>query len=228
MADDCSLNTEIHNIKQTMGKRLIAFIFILFQIALTGQVLPDSAILKSSAPERFKVLFETSKGSFTIEVIRAWSPLGADRFFRLVKTGFYNNNAIFRVQKEYVIQFGISDNKEVNEFWDKHPIHDEPIKASNVKGSVSFARDGAETRTAQLFINMKDNLKLDTVNYNGLRGFPPIGRVISNFETIESFNAEYGFEPANHQDSIMLKGNEYLKRMFPDLDYIHRAFIINE
>ena len=211
-----------------MKRIIFIFSFIFIWIALTGQVLPDSALLHCKAPELFKVRFETTKGSFTIEVIREWSPLGADRFYQLLKTSFYNSNSLFRVQKDYVVQFGISDKKEVNEFWENHPIHDEFIKASNLKGTVSYARDGPETRTTQLFINLKDNFKLDTINYNNLRGFPPIGRIISGFETAEAFYSEYGFEPANHQDSIMVKGNEYLKRLFPNIDYIIRTTIIKE
>ena len=99
---------------------------------------------------------------------------------------------------------------------------------SNLRGTLSYARDGAETRTVQLFINLKDNYKLDTINYNNLRGFPPVGRVISGFDVIESFNGEYGFEPANHQDSIMVKGNAYLNQLFPRIDYIIKAMIIKE
>ena len=208
-------------------KKLIIILVILIPTFVTqGQVLTDSVVLKSKAPEKFQALFETTKGSFTIEVFRVWSPLGADRLYQLIETGFFNNNTLFRVQKGYVVQFGISDNKEVNSYWDKHPITDEPIKTSNLKGTISYARDGPETRTTQLFINLKDNPKLDTVNFNNLRGFPPVGRVISGFDVIESFYAEYGFEPANHQDSLMVKGNNYILHLFPKLDLIRKVSLI--
>jgi cyclophilin family peptidyl-prolyl cis-trans isomerase len=99
------------------------------------------------------------------------------------------------------------------------------VRCSNLKGTISYARDGTNTRTTQLFINKKDNFKLDTVNYNGLRGFPPVGRIISGFEVVDNLYPDYGFEPANHQDSVMLNGNAYLKNLFPNLDYITKAYI---
>jgi peptidyl-prolyl cis-trans isomerase A (cyclophilin A) len=211
-----------------MIKHLLLIIGSLLQLSLHSQIIPDSSLLKARAPEHFTVQFTTTKGSFRMEINRDWSPLGADRIYQLIQSGFYNDNGLFRVQKQYVVQFGISNKKDVNAFWDKHPIHDEPVKSSNLKGTVSYARDGAETRTVQLFINMKDNYKLDTVNYNNLRGFTPVGKVISGFDVIESFYGEYGFEPANHQDSIMVKGNAYLKKLFPEIDYILKAVIVNE
>lgn len=149
---------------------------LLISISLYGQMKQDSAILTEKAPEIFKVRVRTTKGIFIMEACRSWSPQGVDRFYQLVKTGFYANNSIFRVQTGYVVQFGISDDKVVNEFWDKHPISDEAVKTRNFKGTISYARDGANTRTAQLFINLNDNFKLDTINYNGLRGFPQLQR----------------------------------------------------
>lgn len=161
-----------------------------------------------------------------MEVHRDWSPLGADRLFQLLKTGFYTDNCLFRVQKNYVVQFGIGDSREVNYFWDRRPIPDEQLRESNLKGTVSYARDGANSRTSQIFINMKDNYKLDTVNYNGVRGFPPVARIISGFETVEKLFGDYGFEPANHQDSAMVHGNAYWKEKFPALDYVVKAVVV--
>jgi cyclophilin family peptidyl-prolyl cis-trans isomerase len=199
---------------------------LLTACSLQAQVLPDQSTLKARAPASFQALFKTTKGDFVLEVTREWSPEGADRLYQLLMTGFYNNNALFRVQKGYVVQFGIGDKTDVNYFWDKRPIHDEPVTQHNLKGVVSYARDGMQSRTAQLFINLKDNPKLDTVNFNGLRGFPPVGRIVSGFAAIDSLYGGYGFEPANHQDSVMIYGNNYLKRKFPELDYILEATII--
>lgn len=182
-------------------------------------------MLMAHSPPTFQAVFNTTRGDFTIEVTREWSPAGADRLYQLLATGFYNQNALFRVQKGYVVQFGIGNDKDVNYFWDKNPIPDEPVRAKNQKGTISYARDGMNSRTAQLFINLKDNDKLDTINYNGLHGFPPVGRITSGFEVIESLFAGYGFEPANHQDSVMIFGNGYLKKKFPELDYIITASI---
>ena len=192
----------------------------------SAQDIPDQATLKAHAPKMFRVLFTTTKGDFTLEVRREWSPAGADRLWQLVTTGFYTQNSLFRVQKGYVVQFGISDRKDVNYFWDRRPIPDEEVRTSNRRGTVAYARDGMNSRTAQLFINLKDNPKLDTVNFNGLRGFSPVGEITEGFSTIEALNGEYGFEPANHQDSVMTLGNRYLKIKFPGLDYILNARIL--
>jgi cyclophilin family peptidyl-prolyl cis-trans isomerase len=193
-----------------------------------AQILPDQSTLKARAPASFKAVFKTTKGDFTLEVVREWSPEGADRLYQLLMTGFYNQNSLFRVQKNYVVPFGIGNLKDINYFWDKRPIQDEPVNTGNLKGTVSYARDGMNTRTTQLFINLKDNYKLDTINYNGLRGFPPVGKIISGFEVVESLFGDYGFEPANHQDSVMIYGNAYLKKKFPKLDYIIEATIVSE
>jgi len=203
----------------------ILSICITFCIAISitpalSQNIPDPSILEVIAPDTFRAVCITTKGEFTIEAVRSWSPDGVDRLYQLITSGFYASNCIFRVQPEYVVQFGISNSADANYFWDKRPIPDEPVVGHNLKGVISYARDGKNTRTAQLFINMKDNYKLDTVDYNGLRGFPPVARIIEGFEVVEAFNAQYGFEPANHQDSVMVKGNNYWEEKFPGLDYI--------
>ena len=217
---------EISNLAQNsipmnaLVRAIILLLFPLSPLPLFSQSVPDTAILGTVAPDTFQAVFVTTKGEFTIEAYRSWSPAGVDRLYQLIRSGFYNNNCLFRVQPEYVVQFGISNNPDANKFWDKHPVPDEPVVGHNLKGVISYARDGKETRTAQLFINKKDNFKLDTIDYNGLRGFPPIARVISGFDVIEQFNAQYLFEPANHQDSVMVQGNAYWERKFPGLDYI--------
>jgi peptidyl-prolyl cis-trans isomerase A (cyclophilin A) len=214
-----------------MNRSLLHLLLMAIQIGISAfslhsQSIPDSTFLNLKAPDTFQAVFVTTKGEIIIEAYRNWSPQGVDRLYQLIKSGFYNDNCIFRVQPEYVVQFGISDNAEANRFWDKHPVPDEPVVGNNLKGVISYARDGANTRTAQLFINMKDNFKLDTVNYNGLRGFPPIARIIGGFEVVGAFNSTYGFEPANHQDSVMVQGNAYWEKKFPGMDYIIEARIL--
>jgi peptidyl-prolyl cis-trans isomerase A (cyclophilin A) len=211
-----------------MKQTFLLFLGFFFLLNLKGQEMPSAEILKSKAPDRFKAEFMTTKGTFVIEVDRNWSPLAADRLYQLFKTGFYKGNAIFRVQKGYVVQFGISDSAAVNAFWEKHPVPDEPLKVPNLSGTLSYARDGKDTRTTQLFINLKDNFKLDTVNYNGVRGFPPVAKIISGFETVESFYNGYGFEPANYQDSVMAYGNRWLLKQYPELDFILDAKILKD
>jgi peptidyl-prolyl cis-trans isomerase A (cyclophilin A) len=203
----------------------IIYSFILFCLSVSslfGQHVPDTSVLKIIAPDTFQAVIITTKGEITIEAVRDWSPLAVDRLYQLITSGFYANNCIFRVQPEYVVQFGISNNSEANFFWDKRPVPDEPVVGHNLKGVISYARDGKNSRTAQLFINAKDNYKLDTVDYNGLRGFPPVARIVKGFEVVEAFNAQYGFEPANFQDSVMVKGNAYWELHFPGLDYIRQ------
>lgn len=211
---------------QLLIRAVILFMAIHAVLVGMTQTIPDQSTLMARAPSVYKVLFVTTRGEFILEVHRDWSPAGADRVYQLLMTNFYNQNGLFRVQKGYVVQFGISDHQEANSFWDRRIIQDEPVMQSNLRGTVSFARDGINSRTAQLFINLKDNLKLDTVNFNGLHGFPPIGKVVSGMEVIDLLYGGYGFEPAKHQDSIMVKGNSYLRRAWPLLDYIKEAKLL--
>ena len=184
---------------------------------------PSKKLLKEECPDKFLVEFRTTKGQFLVEVDKSWGPLGANRFYHLVKSGFYTDVSVFRVQPEYVVQFGISDKSLLNDAWNDLPIDDEPVKTSNLMGTIAFARDGPVTRTTQLFINLADNIKLDTISFNDLRGFPPVGRVIEGMDVVLSFYGEYGFEPAEKQDEIMAEGNAYLKTNYPNLDYILEA-----
>ncbi|MEI7980686.1 MAG: peptidylprolyl isomerase [Bacteroidota bacterium] len=211
-----------------MKRTFFCFILTFILMKCYSQSLPDQSMLMSHAPPRFQAVFITTKGNFTLEVYRDWSPLAADRLYQLLATGFFNHCGLFRVQKGYVVQFGIGDNKEINTFWDKRPVADEPVLTSNVQGTISYARDGSNSRTAQLFINLNNNHKLDTINFNGLRGFPPVAKIISGFDVVESFYPGYGFEPANHQDSVMICGNSYLKKKFPLLDFIIETQIREE
>ena len=211
-----------------MKRFRLLILFVLLGVIGMGQDVPDASILNKRAPKTFKVEFQTTAGSFTIQAHRDWSPAGVDRLYQLVKSDFFTDVAIFRVQPEYVVQFGISDDPEANDFWEEHPLPDEPVKKSNLKGTVAYAREGAESRTTQLFINYQDNLKLDTIHFNGLRGFPPIAEVVDGMEVVESFYSDYGFEPAEKQDSIYQLGNAYLREHYPGLDYVERARILNE
>lgn len=204
---------------------LLSIILLAFTGSLSSQVFPDHAVTQLKAPEIFRATFETTKGTFVVEAIREWAPAGVDRLYQLLQTHFYDSNCLFRVQKGYVVQFGISDHQAINRFWEDRPIPDEPVKQSNLTGVISYARDGPGTRTVQLFINLGENAKLDTINFNGLCGFPPVARIISGFGVVEQFHSEYGFEPANHQDSLLKYGNRYQVEHFPGLDYILRARI---
>jgi peptidyl-prolyl cis-trans isomerase A (cyclophilin A) len=174
--------------------------------------------MNEKAPNTFQVLFDTSKGEFVVEVTRAWAPLGADRFYNLVKNGYYDNCRFFRVVKGFMVQFGINGDPQLNAVWRSARIQDDRGSQSNKRGSITFAHAGPNSRTTQLFINYADNTFLDA------QGFPPFGQVISGMETVDAINDEYGENP--DQRRIQLEGNAYLEQAFPNLDFVNTAVII--
>ena len=187
---------------------------------------PEIAILQLRAPESFKTSFKTSKGEFIVETYRKWSHMGADRFYQLIKTGFFNNALFFRVELNYVVQFGVSASYSANRFWDARKMPDEPAVTQNKKGIISFARGGRNNRATQLFINMVDNPKLDTLVRNGVKGYTPVARVLKGMEVITMLNGRYGKKPATVQDSLYKYGNPYFENLFPGLDRIISATLL--
>lgn len=179
---------------------------------------------KKEAPDHFKARFETSQGNFDIESKRAWSPEGVDRLYQLIQSKYYTNIGVFRVIPEFVVQFGIQNDSILNKSWKKYKITDEPVLKSNDSMAISFARDGIDSRTTQIFINLKNNHRLDTVDYNGVKGFPVIAKITSGMQNVHKFYITKDNVP--DQDSINKYGNAYLKRNYPNLDYIKRAYII--
>ena len=176
------------------------------------------ALLKDKAPETYQVKFDTSKGDFTVSVTRAWAPLGADRFYDLAKHHFFDNESFFRVLKGFVAQFGISAYPPVNAVWEKATIKDDPVTESNKKYFLTFATAGPNTRTTQLFINLADNPRLDTM------GFAPFGQVTDGMNVVDTLYADYGEGAPGgsgpNQDEIQKQGKPYLDKNFPKLDYI--------
>lgn len=181
----------------------------------------EPSLAGEKAPENFKVKFATTKGNFTVEIRRDWSPNGADRFYNLVKSGFFNDIAFFRVLSGFVAQFGIHGDPQVSAKWRTAAIPDDPVKQSNARGTLTFATAGPNTRTSQLFINYRDNSNLDKM------GFSPIGKVIEGMEVVDSLYSGYGEGSPQgkgpNQGAIQARGNEYLKAEFPKLDYITGA-----
>jgi peptidyl-prolyl cis-trans isomerase A (cyclophilin A) len=202
------------------------FVFVLFFSLNAGSQAPASSILKRKAPESFQVLFTTTKGDFVLEAYRRWSPMGVDRLYQLVITGYYNASSFFRVESGYLVQFGISDDLEKNVFWLGKKLHDEPVLQMHKKGIVAFARKQANSRTTQLFINMKDNPAFDTTIKEGVKGYTPIGKVMKGMDVLERLNGQYGKKVAAMQDSIYIYGNSYLNEFFPGLDMIISAKIL--
>lgn len=170
---------------------------------------PDK--LTETAPDTFVVNAVTTKGSIKFELHRDWAPNGVDRFYNLVKAGFFSDIALFRMAQGFVVQFGIHGSPLVSSVWREANISDDPVKESNKRGTIVFATAGPNTRTTQLFINLGDNSFLDS------KGFSPIGKIIEGMDIVDKLNFEYGESP--NQGMIQMKGNEYLKKNFPNLDY---------
>ena len=176
--------------------------------------------LSEQAPDEFAVRLETSAGPVVIQVTRDWSPRGADRFYNLVRNGFYDEQRFFRVVPGFVVQWGLSGDPELNKVWHQANILDDPVKQSNTRGRITYAKTNQpNTRTTQLFINLGDNANLDGM------GFAPFGEVVEGMEVVDQINAEYGQQP--NQGQIAGRGNAYLKENFPNLDYIAKAEIID-
>lgn len=186
--------------------------------AATNPALRTPAKLKETAPATFRANFETSAGVFVIEVTRAWAPRGADRFYNLVKYGYFDGNRFFRVVPNFMVQVGINGDPKLNAVWSESNIIDDPVMQSNTRGFVTFAkRQAPNSRSTQVFINFKDNGFLDQ------QGFAPFGRVVSGMEIVDKINAEYREQP--DQMLIQTQGNAYLTKAFPRLDYIKKASI---
>ena len=185
----------------------------------------DPAKLTAKAPETFKVQFDTTKGKFTIEVTRSLAPNGADRFYNLVHSGYFTGVAFFRVIPGFMCQFGIHGDPSVSAKWREATIPDDPVKGSNTRGTITFATAGPNTRTTQLFINYGDNSRLDG------DGFAPFGKVSEGMNVVDKINGEYGEgAPGGRgpdQGRIQMEGNAYLKKDFPNLDYIKSATIVS-
>ena len=187
-------------------------------MAACGDTPPPRREVVGPAPDSFRVAFATNRGTIVVEARRAWAPNGVDRFYQLVSEGFFDENRFYRVLPGFIAQFGANDDKKRNEQWEAKPIPDDPAREKNRRGTISFANLGPDTRTHQLFINLKDNASLDA------QGFTPIGRVVDGMPVADSLYDEYGEIPK--YNLIATLGNKYLARMFPKLDYITSARIV--
>ncbi len=191
--------------------------------AAPSKALSDPSKLTETAPATYKARFTTTQGDFVIEVHRDWAPNGADRFFNLVKNGYYDDTAFFRVVEGFMVQFGISGDPALNGVWRAARIPDDPVTQKNGRMMVTFATSGPNSRTTQVFINFVDNVNLDAM------GFAPFGQVVSGMEVVDKLYKGYGEGAPRgagpNQMLIQSKGNEYLKAEFPQLDYTKKAVI---
>jgi peptidyl-prolyl cis-trans isomerase A (cyclophilin A) len=207
---------------------LIGAALVLLPVALAAQnaraALKNPAALKETAPATYKVKFDTSAGPFVVEVHRDWAPHGADRFYNLVQSGFYDDTRFFRVVSGFMVQFGIHGDPSVSAVWRGARIPPDQVKQSNKRGYITYAMGGSpDTRTTQVFINFADNGSLDRM------GFAPFGQVVSGMETVDKIYAEYGEGAPRgrgpEQGRIQMEGNAYLTKEFPKMDYIKTATI---
>jgi peptidyl-prolyl cis-trans isomerase A (cyclophilin A) len=178
---------------------------------------PRSAEMTKEAPAEYKVRFSTDAGDFLVQVTRASAPRAADRFYNLVRHGFYDSARFFRVVPDFVAQFGLNGDGRVNAVWRGATIPDDPVTTTNARGTITFATSGPNSRTTQVFLNFKDNARLDGM------GFASFGRVIAGMDVVDAINPEYREQP--QQGRIETDGNEYLTRDFPRLTFILKAHI---
>ncbi len=188
---------------------------------------PNDEALKTPAPAVYKIKFETNEGDIIVEVTRNWSPYGADRLYHLVQYHFYDEVRFFRVIKGFMAQFGYNGNPKVTKAWENKTIPDDPVKQSNLRGYVSFAKSALpNSRTTNLFINYKDNSFLDA------SGFSPVGKVVQGMEVVDKLYGGYGEGAPGgsgpSQAKIQQEGNSYLTKKFPELDYIKKARLISD
>lgn len=184
--------------------------------------------LEEQAPAEFRARFETTQGNFDIYAKREWSPKGVDRLYQLLKNEYYQDVAIFRVVPNFVAQFGIHNDTIVNQAWRSKGIDDEPVVEKNAKMTIAFARGGKKTRSNQIFINLKDNYRLDELDYGGVKGFPVIAKVISGQENVLKFYDGYGDELGRKQDSISRFGNSFIREKYPKVDFIKTAYLLKK
>ena len=179
--------------------------------------------LSKNAPDSFLVRFKTTKGNFDVRVYKDWAPIGATRFYQLVKSHYYTNMYLFRSTEKYA-QFGIQNDTALNRFMDHKTIKDELATHSNQRGAMAFATGGIDNRTVHVYINKIDNRRLDTMAHS--KGFPPFGRVVKGMEVVDQFYGAYKDTITfKFQDSVMKHGNKYLEAHFPGLDKIKKARI---
>jgi cyclophilin family peptidyl-prolyl cis-trans isomerase len=185
---------------------------------------PADDFWKEQAPARFRVGFTTGEGDFVVEVHRTWAPIGADRFYNLVRAGFFDDSRFFRIRADYIAQFGIPGDPKISAVWAELAIKDDPVRESNTRGSFAYAMTGPDTRTTQLYINLADNTHLDA------QGFAPLGWVVEGMEVVDRLYAEYdegagGGMRDGKQGTIFSDGNAHLDRDFPMLTKLVRATV---
>jgi cyclophilin family peptidyl-prolyl cis-trans isomerase len=186
---------------------------------------PDSAEMTQRAPDICHVRLQTTKGVVKMEMRREWAPNGVDRFYNVVRHGYYDQSALFRIRAGMWAQFGINGDPKISQLWRTRTIEDDPRRESNVRGTVAFAFKDPNGRTTQVFINLRDNSET-----HDREPFVPFAKVVEGMDVVDSLYSGYGETSgggirAGKQDALFSEGNEYLKKNFPLLDYIVKATI---
>ena len=194
---------------------LVAFAGLSLLTGACADKSSNSGAVVGPAPDTFRVDFETTRGTFVVEAVRAWAPNGADRFYQLVQEHFFDESRFFRVVPGFVAQFGLHNERKANERWEAAKLPDDSVRQTNARGTLVFTNSGPNTRSHQIFINLADNARLDK------QGFSPFGRVVEGMAVVDSLYS--GYEDTPDQQYIRTLGNSYLTRMFPKLDYIRTA-----
>ena len=202
---------------------LVLFTLITLSACTTNKTGFNKIWTTKQAPENFVARFETTKGNIDIEIERKLSPKAVDRFYQLVKYNFFEDGTFYRVVPNFVAQFGNTDTIVSNQ-WKKTIIEDEPVIAGNNKGALSFARAGKNTRDLDLFINLKDNHRLDTINSNGVVGFPSFGKVVGGMNVVE--NLYDGYSGETMKDEEIFNSTKLMRERYPKLDRILNAKIL--
>jgi peptidyl-prolyl cis-trans isomerase A (cyclophilin A) len=207
-----------------MTRRPVPALLLVLAAACAAKIAPltnpAAASFRQTAPDSFDVEFITTKGRMLVRAHREWSPAGVDRLYNLTRNNYYDSVAFYRTVPRFVAQFGYTRDSAVNAEWSRVRLRDEPVRVSNTRGTLVYARGDTNSRSVQMYFNIVDNARLDTLN--GF-GFPPIARIVDGVEVLDSLYSGYANRP--QQPLISRQGNAYLKREFPELDYIVTARI---
>jgi cyclophilin family peptidyl-prolyl cis-trans isomerase len=202
------------------------YLFIVILLCSCSPKLFKEKWTNIQAPETFNARFETTQGNFDIEAKREWAPNGVDRLYQLITKNYYQDISIFRVVPNFVAQFGIHNDTLINNSWQRSGIKDEPVTLKNDAMTIAFARGGVKSRSNQIFINLKDNYRLDKLAYSGVTGFPVVAKVVAGKEVILKFYDGYGEKLGRKQDMISKFGNVFVRKGYPKTDFIIRSYIL--
>jgi peptidyl-prolyl cis-trans isomerase A (cyclophilin A) len=207
----------------------------IFALAACGPAVRTTPAPAPAAPavaltpaDSFLVVIMTTKGDITLKAHRDWSPEAVSRFYDLAKGNVWKDARFFRVVPGFVVQWGLTGDSAVDNLWKSRPVPDEPVKVPNLRGRVSFARGGPQTRTLQVFINLTNNGMLDEAMAGGVRGYPPFAEVVSGMDVVDRLESKYGEQPTRMQPQISANGNAWLDSTFPGLDRIIATRITTE